>query len=96
MAFFAMEGGCPPQSYTPCFQLALSGDGHTACLSGGIRSVCWPCMIPDPLEGASDEDKVQVAWHKFGVHGGPRNKLFAEVTRYGSSLSLSLSVRASS
>src|SRR5271157_1306337 len=39
-------------------------------------------MIPDPLEGASNEDKVQVTWHKIRIHGGPRNKLFDEVTRY--------------
>ena len=54
-------------------------------------------MIPDPLDGASNEDKVHVTRHKFRVHGGTRNELFAEVTvKASSSLSFSLSVRASS
>ena len=45
-------------------------------------------MIPDPLKSASNEDQVQVAWHKFRVHGGPRNELFANVPRYGVQLSV--------
>jgi len=30
-------------------------------------------MIPDSLERASNEDKIQVSRHKFSVLGSPRN-----------------------
>ena len=40
-------------------------------------------MIPDPLKGASNEDKVEVTRQKFGVHGRMLNELFAELTRQG-------------
>ena len=38
-------------------------------------------MIPDPLKGASNEDKVQVAGHQFGIHGRTLNELIAEIAR---------------
>jgi len=51
-----------------------------------LRDVCT--MIANPLQGASNEDQVHVAWHKFRVHGGPRNELFADFPRYGVQLSV--------
>ena len=48
-----------------------------------VRSV-----ITDPLKSAANEDQVYVAWHKFRVHGSPRNELFGEVPRYGVQLSV--------
>ena len=40
-------------------------------------------MIPNPLKGTSDEDKVQVTRYKLRVHGRLLNELFAELTRQG-------------
>ena len=40
-------------------------------------------VISDALEGASNENKVYVVWHKLGVHGCLPNNLFDEVTRHG-------------
>ena len=36
-------------------------------------------MIPDPLKGASNEDKVDVTWHELRVQGGSLNELFIDV-----------------
>ena len=44
-------------------------------------------MISDALEGASNENKVQITRHEFRVHGGPHNDLFVKVTRFGVQLS---------
>ena len=36
-------------------------------------------MIPDPLKGASNEDKVDVTWHELRVQGGSLNEFFIDV-----------------
>ena len=36
-------------------------------------------MIPDPLKGASNEDKVHVTWHEVRVQGGSLNELLIDV-----------------
>jgi hypothetical protein len=36
-------------------------------------------MIPDPLKGASNEDKVYVTGHKLRIHGRPLNELSDEI-----------------
>ena len=37
------------------------------------------CMIPDPLKGASNEDKVDVTWHELRVPGGSLDEFFTDV-----------------
>jgi hypothetical protein len=36
-------------------------------------------MIPDPLKGASNEDKVDVTWHELRIQGGSLNEFFIDV-----------------
>ena len=36
-------------------------------------------MIPDPFKGASNEDKIDVAWHELRVQGGSLNEFFVDV-----------------
>ena len=33
-------------------------------------------MVPDPLKGASNEDKVDVTWHELRVQGASLNEFF--------------------
>ncbi len=37
-------------------------------------------MIPDSLKGASNEDKVNVAWHQLRVPGSSLNELVIDIT----------------
>jgi hypothetical protein len=38
-------------------------------------------MISDSLEGASNEDKVQITTHGLGVNNRPLNELFGDIAR---------------
>ena len=60
--------------------VGMTNVGGLITPEGVLRDV--RSMIPNPLQGASNEDYVHVAWQKFRVHGRPRDELFADVPRH--------------